>query len=237
MITLRIAQREFASFFRSSIGWVTIALYLLLSGFWIATVTLRPGEPATLRAYFGVSQWILLFIAPAISMRLMAEEWRAGTIETLMTAPISDWSLVAGKYLGAVAFYVAMLAPSVVYIALLEAVADPDYGPILAGYLGLMLAGMLYIAVGLFMSSLTDNQIVALLATVFFFIILELAAIQGARFLGPPWDERLYAFSPLLRIADLAKGVIDTAHLAAIGAACAWFLVLTVVTIESRRWR
>ena len=80
MITLRIAGREWASFFRSSIGWVTVALYLLLSGFWIAFATLRPGEPASLRAFFGVSQWILLVVAPAISMRLIADKKRTGTL-------------------------------------------------------------------------------------------------------------------------------------------------------------
>jgi ABC-2 type transport system permease protein len=237
MTTLAIAQREWASFFRSSIGWVTIALYLFLSGFWFALATLRPGEPATLRAFFGVSQWILLFVAPAISMRLIAEEHRGGTMESLMTAPISDWQLVAGKYLGALAFFLTMLAPTAVYPLVLEAVSAPDYGPILAGYLGLVLVGMLYLAAGLFTSALTENQIVSLLSTIFFFVGIEIAATQGARFLPEPWDGALYALSIHLRIADHAKGVIDTAHAAAFISASAWFVVLAGVVVESRRWR
>jgi ABC-2 type transport system permease protein len=237
MTTLRIAGRECASFFRSSIGWVTIALYLLLSGFWMAFVTLRPGEPATLRAFFGVSQWILLIVAPAISMRLIADEKRTGTLEWLITSPVSDWQIVVGKYLGAVAFFLLMLLPTVGYVGLLEAVSEPDYGPIAAGYAGLVVVGMLYLAVGLFTSSLTENQVVSLLATVFFFVLLELLATMGGRWVGPPMDEALFSLSILLRIADFSKGVIDTSHAVFFFAGSGWFVVLTVAAVESRRWR
>lgn len=237
MSTIRIARREWASYFRSSIGWVTIALYLLLCGFWIGFVTLRPGEPATLRAFFGVSQWILLIVAPAISMRLIADEKRSGTLEGLITAPLSDWQILAGKYLGACAFFATMLLPTIAYAGLIEAAADPDYGPIAAGYAGLVLVGMLYLAAGLFFSSLTENQVVALLATVFFFVLVEMLATAGGRWIGPPIDEHLFALSVQGRIADFAKGIIDTAHIAAFLAASAWFVVLAVVAVESRRWR
>jgi len=235
--SLVIAAREAASFFRSPIGWVVIALYLLLSGAFVALSTLRPGEPATLRAYFGVSQWILLIVAPAISMRLLADEARSGTLESLMTAPVSDWAVVLGKYLGSVAFLIAMLAPSLVYVALLEALANPDYGPLLAGYTGLLLVGMLYLAAGTLASALTENQTVALLATFFFFVFLDLAATQGGRWLGPPLDQALFSLSVLSRIADMAKGVIDTAHAAFFLSASTVFLVGAVVALESRRWR
>lgn len=237
MTTLRIACREWASYFRSSIGWVTIALYLLLNGFWISFAMLRPGEPATLRVFFGVSQWILLIVAPAISMRLIADEKRTGTFESLITSPVSDWQIVLGKYLGALGFFITMLLPTLVYVLVLEAVSDPDYGAILSGYLGLLLVGMLYLSVGLLMSSLTENQIVSLLGTVFFFVILELLATAGGRWIGPPADQALFSLSVFLRIADLAKGVIDTAHIAVFASASAWFVVLTVVVVESRRWR
>jgi len=235
--TLAIAGRELASYFRSSIGWVVLALYLLLSGAWIAMATLRPGEPATLRAFFGVSQWLLLIVAPAISMRLFADEARSGTFESLRTAPVSDWQVVFGKYLGAVGFLACLLAPTLLYAGLLEAVADPDYGPIGAGYLALLLVGMLYLAVGLFTSALTENQVVSLIATLFFFLLLELATTQGGRFLGPPWDRSLFSFSVLLRVGDMAKGIIDTAHIAFFTLASLWFLVLTVTVLEFRRWR
>ncbi len=234
---LVIARREAASYFRSPIGWVVIALYLLLSGAFVALSTLRPGEPATLRAFFGVSQWILLIVAPAISMRLLADEARSGTLETLMTAPVSDWAIVLGKYHGGLAFLAAMIAPSLLYVALLEVVADPDYGPFLAGYLALFLVGMLYLAAGTLASALTENQTVALLATFFFFVFLDLAATQGGRWIGPPLDEALFSFSILTRVGDMAKGVIDTAHAIFFVSSAAVFLVLAVVALESRRWR
>lgn len=237
MTTLFIAGREWASYFRTGAGWIVIALYLLMSGLWFSMSTLHPGEPATLRTFFGVSQWILLILAPALSMRLLAEEKRTGSLESLITAPVTDWEIVIGKYLGAMAFLVTMLGPSLIYIGLLEAVADPDYGPVAAGYLGLILVGMLYIAAGTLFSALTENQVVALLVTIFFFLLLELVAMQGGRALGPPMDAFLFELSVLLRIADLSKGVIDSAHIAVFGAASVWFLVLAVVALESRRWR
>lgn len=237
MTVITIACREWASFFRTSTGWVVLALYLLLSGFWFGFATLNPGDPATLRAFFGVSQWIMLIIAPAIAMRLLAEERRAGTLEALMTAPVSDWGVVFGKYAGAVAFLLTMLLPTLVYVGLLELVADPDYGPILAGYLGLVLVGMLYIAAGTLFSALTESQVVALLATIFFFVGVEVASTQGARLLGPPWDGPLLSLSVLVRVGDLAKGVIDTGHVAVFVLASLWFLVLAVAAMESRRWR
>lgn len=237
MNALRIAGREWASYYRTSTGWVVTALFLLLCGFWIAYATIRPGEPATLRAFFGVSQWIMLFIAPAISMRLVADERRTGTLESLATAPVGDAAIVLGKYLGAVLFFATMLLPTLAYPALLEAVADPDYGPILAGYAGLVLVGMLYLSAGLCTSALTENQVVSLLATIFLFVGLELAATAGGRWLGPPADAYLFEASVLLRVADFAKGVIDTSHAAVMLSASAWFLVVAVVVLNARRWR
>jgi len=232
-----IAHREWCSYFRTPIGWVVIALYLLLSGAWVSLETIRPGEPATMRVFFAVSQWLLLAVAPAISMRLLSEELRAGTIEPLMASPLSDWAIVAGKYLGAVLFLLTMLAPTLVYVAVLESVADPDPGPILAGYLGLLLVGLLYLAVGLLFSSLTQNQVVAYLGALFLFLLLWFVTSQGARLVGPPLDARLYAMSIQLRIADFAKGVIEAGNIAFFLSASAWFVVISVVVVESRRWR
>lgn len=237
MTSLTIAQRELASYFRTSVGWAVVALFLLLTGVWISFETIRPGQPATMRVFFGISQWLLLMVAPAVSMRLFSEEIRTGTIEPLMTAPIHDWQIVVGKYLGAVGFLIAMLLPTLLHVGLLELVADPDYGPIAAGYAGLLLVGMLYLAAGLLASALTANQIVAFLAPLFFFLLLWFIASQGAPYVGPPWDRVLYSLSIPLRIADFAKGVIDSGHAVFFLASSAWFVVLAAVAVESRRWR
>lgn len=232
-----IAWREFASYFRASIGWVVIALYLLLSGLTVALTTIRPAEPASMREFFAASHWLLLIVVPAISMRVLSEELRSGTIEPLLTAPVSDWQVAAGKYIGSVLFLLATLASTLSHVIILSLISRPDYGPILAGYLGLALVGMLYLAVGLLASSLTPNQVVAYLVTLFFFLLLLFAASQGPRWVPPPWDRALAAMSISARIEDFAKGVIDTAHVAFFLCASAWFVILTVASLEFRRWR
>ena len=232
-----IARREWGAYFRTSIGWVVIALYLLLCGIWVSASTIRPGEPSTLRVFFTMSQALLLMVAPAISMKLVSEELRTGTLEPLMTSPVSDWHIILGKYAGALLFLATMFAPTLLYTLLLELIAEPDYGPILSGYLGLFLLGMLYVAVGLLMSALTENQIVSFLATLFFFLLVWFITAQGAQYIGPPLDQHLYALSPYARIDDFAKGVIDTGHVVFFLATSTWFVVIAVITLESRRWR
>lgn len=232
-----IAKREVASFFRLPIGWVVIALYLALSGAVFALVTLQPGEPATLREFFRLSTWVLMFLSPAVSMRLIAEERRAGTFETLMTSPVLEWQVALGKLAGATLFLLCLLAPTLAFPLVLESVADPDWGPIAAGYAGLILLGLFYLSVGALCSALTSNQIVAFLGALFLVLLLRLASLQGAQMLGPPYDRILYPLSVDLRIADFGKGVIDTAHTVFFLAASAWFLTLTTVALEARRWR
>lgn len=232
-----IATREYASMFRLPIGWVVIALYLLLTGVVFAAGSLRPGEPASLRGLFTLSDWLLLFVAPAISMRLISDEWRQGSIEPLMTSPISDWHIVTGKYIGAAMFLLTMLAPTLVYVVILEWLAAPDYGPIIAGYLGLMLTGSLYLALGIVFSALTASQVVAFLTTIFALLILRIGTTMGAAALGAPWDEWLFPLSIDFRMQDFARGIIDTKHIVVIGAASAWLVTVAVSIVESRRWR
>lgn len=231
-----ITRREFASFFRTSIGWVVIALYMLLMGIWVARA-IMPGEPASLRTVFQISQVLLLFVAPAISMRLLAEERRSGTIETLSTAPASDWVIAFGKYFGALLFLLAMLAPTLLFVGNLEVVADPDYGPIASGYLGVVLLGMLYLSVGLLFSSFTQNQVVAFLGTLFFFLILLLGTTIGAGALGEPWAGYLRILSLGTRLEDFARGIVDTGHIVFFVSLSVWFVCLTAISLEFRRWR
>jgi ABC-2 type transport system permease protein len=233
-----IARREFSSFFRVPLGWVAMALYLFLAGVIFAERVLVPGEPASLRYFFGVSGFLLLPVIPAISMRLISEELRSGTIEPLMTSPVPDLCIVLGKYIGAALFLGAMLVPTVAYTGVLMAVSDPrpDLGPIIAGYLSLALLGLMYLAVGLLASAITANQTLAFLMTLLFLLVVmligsdvialprALAPVAGTLAIGP-------------RLADFAKGVIDTGHIVFFLSISAWFLVLTLVTLEMRRWR
>ena len=232
-----IASREYASFFRTPLGWVVIALFLALSGIFFSSRVLQPGEPATLRPFFNIWWGLLLVVAPAISMRLFSDEIRTGTIEPLLTAPISEGTVIAGKYAAAVLFLATMLAPSLAYVLILSSLAPIDPGPIAAGYLGILLLGMLYLAVGTLASVLTSSQTLAFLGTLFAFILLDLATAVASSSLPRPIPEILFAISPNQRTADFAKGVIDTANIAFFLATSFWFLAVAAIVLQSRRWR
>ncbi|MCC6659289.1 MAG: ABC transporter permease [Phycisphaerales bacterium] len=234
-----IAVREYRSLFRVPVGWIVIALYLFLTGVVFVSSALIPGEPASLRYVFGISGWLLLPVMPAVSMRLFAEEFRSGTAEPLMTSPVSDASIVAGKYLGACLFLLTMLAPTLIYAVILAAVSDPapDPGPILAGYLSLVLLGMLYLAVGTLVSSLTANQTLAFLGTFLFLLIALLLTGDMAARLPGNIGAILIRLGLSTRMEDFARGVIDTAHVVFFLSVSAWFLLLAFVAVESRRWR
>ncbi|HRJ49736.1 MAG: ABC transporter permease subunit [Phycisphaeraceae bacterium] len=238
MAAMAVAWREFCSYFRLPVGWIAIALYLFLSGIVFAYLIFNPGQPATMRPFFTISVWLLLPVAPAVTMRLVSEELRSGTIEPLMTAPVTDGAVVVGKYLGAAGFLGVMVAPTAAYPLTLWMVSDPapDPGPILAGYLSLGLLGMLYAAVGLWMSSLTSNQTLAFLGTLFFLLVTLLATTIGHEH-APAWLRPALAEASIQsRLVDFSKGVIDTSHVVFFVATSAMFVTLAVFTVESRRW-
>jgi ABC-2 type transport system permease protein len=232
-----ITAREYASFFRVPLGWIVVALFLLLSGVIFTRQGLTPGQPATMRMFFRVWWTLLVVLAPAISMRLFSDELRSGTIESLLTAPVAEAMVVVGKYLGAVLFLLTMLAPTVVYVGLLETLSRPDYGPILAGYLGIVLLGMLYLAVGTLASALTASQTLAFLGAFFALFLVEVGGAALAPSAPAPIRQFLYALSANQRMDDFARGLIDSSHIVFFVGASAWLLMLATVVLESRRWR
>lgn len=234
--TVAIATREFASFFRTPLGWVVAALLLFLSGMVFSAAVLNPGSPASMRDFFSLWWYLLLTLAPAISMRLFSEEIRSGTIEPLMSGPVPEIGVVIGKYAGAVLFLLTCLAPTLAYPLLLEALSRPDWGPILAGYLGVVLVGMLYLAVGTLCSVLTASQTLAFLATLFALILIEVASRQGGR-LPAPWDGVLHALSIEHRVVDFARGIVDTAHIVYFLVTSGLSLALCALVLRVRRWR
>jgi ABC-2 type transport system permease protein len=190
-----------------------------------------------MRRFFALAQWAMIFVAPAISMRLLAEEQRTGSIDTLRAAPVGEWAIVSGKHLGAMLFLAAMLAPTLVFVGVLGALARPDYGAIALGYVGLLLLGAFYLAVGSLFSALTASQTVAFHSTLFFVLLLQLASEWLAPMAPAPLDRALFALSLRIRLEDFGKGVLDTAHVVFFLATSAWFLALAVVALQSRRWR
>lgn len=236
---LILARRELGSMFRTPVGWIVIALYLFLTGLVFATNTLVPGDPATMRYFFGASALLLIPIAPAVSMRLFAEEYRTGTIEVLGTTAIGPWTLATGKLLGAAAFLLLMLAPTLVYPALLAVFSDPmpDPGPILTGYLGLILVGTLYLAIGQVASALSASQTLAFLATLMLLVLISFASTQLAARAPAPFDAALLELSIDRRVRDFSIGILDTAHLAFFISAISLFVTLGACVVAMRRWR
>src|SRR5580700_7081323 len=160
-----IARRELGSYFYSPIAYVVMTLFLLICGFFFFR-DFQPGQPAGMWTIFNHMIWLLIVAVPVLCMGLLAQEWSTGTIETLMTAPISETDVVLGKFLGALAFFGVLLAPTLLYVVILRVYSDVDLGPIFSGYLGIVLVGAMFISVGLFCSSLTRSQVVAAMSAV-----------------------------------------------------------------------
>ena len=195
--TLAIARKELRGYFASPMGWVILGLFALLFGFFYYTFMVLFVRQSMQMSQFGqgpqamnVNQYmirpllqntsvIILFVLPMITMRTYAEEKRSGTIELLLTSPVTDLQIIVGKFLGALGLYAAMLLVTAVYMALLFRFGTPEVGPIASGYLGLLLLGGCFIAVGLLVSSMTKNQIVAGMATFGTFLMLWVVSWIG----------------------------------------------------------
>ena len=232
-----IARRELSGYFYSSIAYVAMALFLLASGF-VFCNDLEPQRPAEMRNTFDWMIWLLVFVVPVICMGSIAQEWASGTMETMMTAPVSDGEVVLGKYLGALSFVLVLLAPTLVYPVILRLFGRPDWGAVVSGYLGIILAASLFVAVGLFCSALTRSQVVAAVlgATILFAVTVVPWWISSKATLPTFWrgvvNQAVHA-----RYADFSRGVIDTGNIIFFLVVTGVFLFLTVKVLESRRWK
>lgn len=232
---LTLFRREINASFLSPMAYVAATFFLFISGIYFYNI-LTLSREVTLRYTLESVSFFLMCVTPLVTMRLFAEEKKSGTMEVLMTAPVSDLQVVLGKFLGAMGFFLAMLAPTGVYVLALSLVGDPDYGAIIAAYAGIFLMGGLFVSIGLFVSSLTSNQIVAAIVT---FISLICLWIAGYLSLQTRWP--LSAFLDYIGVAghldSFLKGVIDTRDVIYYLSLTAYFLFLSVRSLETRRWR
>ena len=234
-----ISRRELLSYFVSPIAYVAMVLFLLASGaaFW---QDFNPGQPAMMRHLFDWMLWFLTLVVPLLCMGSISQEWASGTIETLMTAPVNDAEVVTGKFGGALGFLLVLFAPTLLYVVLFAVFATPrlDFGPVLSGYLGMLFAGALFVAVSLFCSALTRSQVVAAVSA---FAILALITILpwlvGAWTMLPGFWRRVVNQAVYTRYADFSKGVIDSGHVVFFVLTTAVFLFFTTKVLESRRWK
>ena len=250
---LAIAQREIKAYFGSPIAYVVIGFFALVFGYFFYALLVYfdrqsmqmagMGGPQAVnineqlvRPVFLNSSVIILFVLPLITMRTYSEEKRSGTIELLLTAPLSDLQIIIGKFLGAMALYGAMLAVTLIHIGLLFAFGQPEWRPVVTAYLGMLLMGGCFISLGLLISSLTKNQIVAGMIT--FAVFLMLWVINWiASFTGPTTQAVLNYLSITGHLDDFTNGVLDTRHLVYYVSFIAFGLFLTARSVDSERWR
>lgn len=233
---LAIATREFTAAWRTSTGWIVAAIFALAAGLVLSATTLAPSNVATMRAVFSTAHWILLIAAPAISMRLVAEESRSGSLETLLASPAQDLAIAAGKFLGALATIAVLLLTTIPALIVLAVLAPIDPGPLLAGYTGVILASGLYLAVGLACSALTDSQVTAFLATVFLMAIWNAGAALAPTLNVPLLTTVGDHLSIATRLETFARGLIDTGDI--VFFLSAWWvgIAVTAAALSWRRW-
>jgi ABC-2 type transport system permease protein len=251
---LAIAQKELKSYFASPIAYIVLGMWSLLYGyFFIAILQFFVRQSMGMNQFGGqqpvnVNQMmirplvaqnvpiLLLFLLPMVTMRTYSEEKRSGTIELLLTSPVTDFEIILGKFFGAMGLYCSMLAVTLIHLAVLFYVGRPEWKPILATYLGLLLLGGCFISLGLFISSLTKNQIVAGMVT--FGVFLLLWVIEWIGSFSPPMIDKLSQYLSIVgHLDDFGKGVLDTTHIIYYLSFITFGLFLTAKSVDSERWR
>jgi ABC-2 type transport system permease protein len=233
--TVAVAQRELKSYFVSPVAWIVTAVFMLIWGFLFSAI-LAGSREASLNGLLSNFSVTFLFAAPLLTMRLIAEEARSGTLELMMTQPIREVELVIGKYIGATLFLLFMIAVTLYFPAILLKFGNPDKGPMLSGYLGVVLQGMSFLAIGLVASSLTQNQIIAVAVSFVSLLGLWLADLF-TRFAPGPLGQVMQYISITQRFQDLPRGVIDTKDVIYFVSVILACLFISTQILSARRWR
>ncbi len=250
---LAIAGKELRAYFASPIAYVVIGLFALLFGYFYYAIlaffvrqSMQMGmqmgpmnlniNQQMLRPLLMNTSVVILMVMPFITMRTYAEEKRSGTIELLLTSPLTDFQIILGKFLGALILYVLMLSVTLVNVAVLFVYGNPEWKPIATGYLGLLLLGGSFISIGLLISSVTKNQIVA--AMVSFATLLMLWVINWIGDSAGPTTQKIVSYLAITdHFDDFSKGIIDTKHLIYYVSFITLGLFLTAKSVDTERWR
>ena len=242
---LSIFKKEISTFFSSLIGYVVIVIFLLLTGLllWVFPDTsLLNQNVASLDQLFDLAPMIFTFLIPAVTMRLFAEENQTGTIEFLTTKPLRDWEIIIGKYLAGVALVAAALLPTLIYYITMYQLGSPkgnlDSGAIAGSYIGLLLLGSVFVAVGLFASSLTNNQIVSFLVAAFlcFFVHWGFDFMSRLPFFVGKGDDIVQQFGIAFHYSSISRGVVVIGDIVYFFSIISFFLLLCKTAMERRKW-
>ena len=232
-----LTQRELAASFFSPVAYVVATVFLVATGYLFMSTTLIEGGEASVRPLLDSMAWLLIFAIPMLTMRALSEEFSTGTIEALMTAPVTDIEVVFGKFLGVLIFYAALLLTTLFHVILLLKFGKADLGVIFYGYVGMLLLGALYVAVGIFASAITKYQLVAALIAMGVLCIFSIVVDSFASWRGGMWRVILSNINVLHHFEDFSKGILDTSAIIFFISATIFFLFLAVKVLESRRWR
>lgn len=233
---LTIAWKETKLYFGTPTAYIVGAVFLSLSGYFFVQSISTPFAEATIRGWIVPSLSVFVLWSPIVTMRLFAEEQKLGTMELLLTAPLRDYEIVIGKFLGSMTILLGTVSLTLYYVLLLFIFADPDPILILTGYFGVILFGAATLSAGLFASSLTNNQIVAAIVSIGALLLLFVADQAAVNFSGVT-RQVLTEISITAHFNDFVRGVVDLHHVIYYISFVVFFLFVTIRSIESRRWR
>jgi ABC-2 type transport system permease protein len=232
--TNTIFRKELRSYFNSAVAYVVIVVFLAIVG-WVYTSSMFLINVASLRLMFEWIPLVFLFVMPAITMRLLAEEKKAGTIELLTTKPLHDWEIVAGKFFAAWMLIALALLPTLIYYIAIAFLGNIDNGPVIGGYIGLLLMAGVYIAVGLLASSLTENQIIAFIVGLL--LMFALFLMDKVLVFIPDFMISVVEYLGIdFHFSNIARGVIDTRDVVYFLSVLGFSLYLSVVSLGRRKW-
>ena len=244
-----VTKREFLAYWNSPVAYAVLAVHLVLAGIFFfgelsgfVALSSRAGGEAVdvnqqvIRPYLYSVSVMVLFLLPLVSMRLLAEEKRQGTLEILLTTPVRESAVVLGKFLASLGLYVAMLLGSAAHVGVLFAYGDPEWGPVVTGFLGLFLTGGAYLAIGLFLSGLTQNQVVAATASFAVFLALWLAHWLGSNTSGL-LATVLTEISFAGHFENFGRGVLDSADIVFYVSLIAIGLYASTQAVLASRWK
>jgi len=237
--------KEIKSFLSSLIGYIAIAVFLILTGLflWVfpGDFNILDGAYAEMASLFMIAPWVFMFLIPAITMRSFAEEKRTGTIELLYTRPISDLQIVMAKLIAGMVLVVMALIPTLIYVYSVYELGSPtgnlDMGGTWGSYIGLLFLAGAFVAIGIFASSLTENQVIAFIIAVFlcFFVFIGFESISSFSLMGP-LDSVFIKLGIFDHYNSMSRGVIDSRDVLYFLALITIFVLMTKTVLQSRKW-
>lgn len=243
--TWALVWRELVAYFSSPLAYVVMTAFLFINGyvFWLIVAYLndpRTQAMAPLKLLFGgtIFFWLfVLFVVPVITMRLLAEERRSGTLEVLLTSPVSETQVVLAKFLSSFVFYAALWLPTLVYVAILASYSKLDWGPVASGYAGIAVLGLLFLSIGLLTSALVRNQILAaMLAFAVLVVVFSLGLVESV-VVNQGLKGALGYMNLWSHMDDFSRGILDTRHLVYSLSLSAFFVFLATKALEASKGR